>query len=134
MDLITKLTSELNIDETQAKGGVGSMLKMAQEKLDGGDFSKLAGVFGGDSGVASLLSAAPSSDSTESGGGMMGMLGSAVSALGGSTDLGGMAALAGNLKSLNIDMGTVTKFAPMVMDWAKSEGGEDIMGLLKKVM
>ena len=131
MDLISKLTSELNIDETQAKGGVGSILKMAQDKLDGGDFSKLAGVFGGESNVTSLLGAAPSGDSA--GGGAMGMLGSAVSALG-ANNLGDMASLAGTLKGLNIDMGTITKFAPMVMDWAKTQGGDDIMGILKKVL
>ena len=131
MDLISKLTSELNIDEAQAKGGVGSILKMAQDKLDGGDFSKLAGAFGGESNVSSLLGAAPSGESA--GGGAMGMLGSAVSALGAS-NLGDMASLAGTLKSLNIDMGTVTKFAPMVMDWVKTEGGDDIMGILKKVL
>lgn len=133
MDLITKLTSELNIDEAQAKGGVGSILKMAKDKLDGGDFSKLAGVFGGDSGVSNLLSAAPSGESAEGGSGMMGMLGSAVSALG-ANNLGDMASLAGNLKGLNMDMGTITKFAPMVMEWVKSEGGEEVMNLLKKAI
>lgn len=126
-ELLGQLTSQLGIDESQAKGGLGSMLKLAQDKLGEGDFSQISGLFGDSAGE--LLGAAPS----KSGGGMMDMLGSAASALGVDTgDLGQFAALAGSFKDLGIDMNTVTKFAPIVMDWVQSEGGEDILGLLKK--
>lgn len=41
------LTSTLGVTQNQAEGGVGSMLKLAQEKLSKGDFDKVAGAIPG---------------------------------------------------------------------------------------
>jgi hypothetical protein len=39
--LVSLLTNQLNVTANQAKGGVGSMLSLAKEKLTGPDFSSL---------------------------------------------------------------------------------------------
>jgi hypothetical protein len=40
--LVNLLSQQLGVTETQASGGVGSMLKLAQEKLSAGDFDQVA--------------------------------------------------------------------------------------------
>ncbi len=39
--LVSLLTNQLNVTANQAKGGLGSMLSLAKEKLSGADFSSL---------------------------------------------------------------------------------------------
>lgn len=129
-ELVGMLTSQLGVKEEQASGGAGLLFKMAQEKL-GGDFSQVSSALPG---VESLMNAAPSTDA--SGGGLMGMAGAAMSALGGESSggLGDLAKMAGAFKSLDLDMGTVAKFAPIVMEYAKGQGGEGVVALLQKAM
>ncbi len=129
-ELIGMLTSQLGVNEDQASGGAGALFKMAQEQL-GGDFSQVTSALPG---VADLISKAPAADSG-SGGGLMGMAGAAMSAFGGSAGgLGNLAKMAGAFQSLGLDMDTVTKFAPIVMDYVQKEGGENIFNLISKVM
>src|SRR5688572_4169465 len=45
--LMGMLTQQLGVTENQAKGGVGSILTLAQEKLAKGDFDKVAAVIPG---------------------------------------------------------------------------------------
>lgn len=128
-ELLGILTSQLGVKEEQASGGAGLLFKMAQEKL-GGDFSQVTSALPG---VEGLMSAAPSTDT--SGGGLMEMAGAAISAFGGETGgLGDLAKMAGAFDSLGLDMGTVAKFAPIILNYAKSEGGEGVMALLQKAM
>lgn len=133
-ELIGMLTSQLGVKEEQASGGAGLLFKLAQEKL-GGDFSQVATALPG---VMDLISKAPTTDTAGGGAsGLMGMAGSAMSALGvgGSAGgLGDLAKMAGAFDSLGLDMGTVMKFAPIVMDFAKNQGGEGVVELLQKVM
>jgi hypothetical protein len=42
--LVSMLTSKLGVTENQAKGGMGSMLALAKEKMASADFSKLTGL------------------------------------------------------------------------------------------
>ena len=73
----------------------------------------------------------------EAGGGLAGMAGSALSAMGGGGALGKLGTLAtaaGAFKSLGLDAGMITKFAPMVMGFAQTQGGDAIKDLLGKVM
>ncbi len=127
-ELLGMLTSQLGVKEEQASGGAGLLFKMAQEKL-GGDFSQVASALPG---VMDLISAAPASNA--GGSGLMGMAGSAMSALGVGGDLGDLAKMAGAFESLGLDMDTVMKFAPIVMSYAQSEGGEAVVALLKKAI
>ena len=42
-ELIQQLMSGAGVDEKQAKGGAGMILKLAKDKMGSGDFGKLAG-------------------------------------------------------------------------------------------
>ena len=42
MELVQQLIQSLGVNEDQAKGGAGLLLKLAREKLGGGDFAKVA--------------------------------------------------------------------------------------------
>lgn len=130
-ELIGMLTSDLGVNEKQAEGGAGLLFKMAQEKLGSGDFSTVASALPG---LSDLMAKAPAADS---GGGLLGMAGTAVSALGIGGEKGGLADLAkmaGALDSLGIDMGTMMKFAPIVLNFAKTKGGAQVFDILSKVL
>ena len=77
-DLIQNLTSQLGVNSDQAEGGIGLIANMAKDKL-GGDFSQITEKFPE---IANMMSKAPAAGEASEGGGMGGMLGSAMSALG----------------------------------------------------
>ena len=128
-ELIGQLVSNLGVDEGQAKGGLGAILNLAKDKLDGGDFSKITDAI---SGSSELMSAAP--EAKAEGGGLGGMLGSVTSALGVGGNLGNLASLAGAFSSLNLDASMIGKFAPVVMGFLKEKGGDALPSILEKVM
>ena len=130
-DLINKLTSELNLDESQAKGGVGMLVKFAREHLGGDEAEEMKAAIPD---ADEMERAAPEPDAEDEGG-IMGMLGDVAGAIGGEK-VAGLAGLAGGFSKLGIDMGDVSKFLPMVMDHLKGEGKDGLvqklMGLLNK--
>ena len=105
------LQSTLGIDQDQADGGIGSMLSLASEKLDAGDFDELAGMIPG---------AEKYMDSAKSLGAVSGPL----------KDLGGLNEALG---SLGISPEIVEKFMPIITDYLGKLGGEDAKNLLAKV-
>ncbi len=123
-ELIGMLTSQLGVQENQAKGGAGVLFQFAQQQL-GGDFSKVADALPG---VSELMGAAPQAST----GGLGAMAGAAMSAFGGSDKAAGLMAMASQFQELDLDMETVMKFAPVVMSFAKSQGGDVVSGLLEK--
>lgn len=120
-DLISKLTGELNIDATQAEGGLGAIFKMAQDKLDGDTFGQLTSALPA---VTQMIGKAP-----QEGGGLGGMIGSALGSMG-MDNLGQLGALAGQFKSLGLDADMISKFAPIVTDYLKANGG----GIAEKII
>lgn len=127
-ELIAKLTAELGIDESQAKGGLGLLLKMAKEKLGGADFEKIKEAVPE---AEALADAAP--DTEEGGGGLMGLVGSIAGSLGGEK-LEGAASLAGGFDKLGLDLSMVSKFIPQVMEFIKGKGGGDVVEMLEKLL
>ncbi|NLE67866.1 MAG: DUF2780 domain-containing protein [Lentisphaerae bacterium] len=125
-ELITELVSKLGVQDNQAKGGVGLILKLAKDSL-GGDFSKLSAALPG---ASELMAAAPQS------GGAAKLLGGLAGALGGqkARGLAGLASLAGGFSKLNLDSGMVSKFVPIVAAFVKSKAGPDIAALLSKAL
>lgn len=124
MELVEMLKSQLGVSEKQASGGAGLLLKLAKDKL-GGDFSQVAGAIPE---AEQLISSAPAA-------GIVGKLGSLVSSLGGNGgQLGNLASLAGGLKKLDIDTGTISKFIPILLSFAQSKGGDSVKGLLEKIL
>lgn len=103
-ELIQQLTAGLGIQENQARGGVGLLFKVAQQKLAAGDFSELAKALPG---VQCMIQQAP-----ETGGGAK-LLGGLASALGGGK-AADLATLAGGFSKLGIDAATARRFVPIV--------------------
>ena len=126
MELIQQLVSSLGVQEDQAKGGAGLILKMAQEKLSGQDFSSIAQHIPG---AGDLVKSAPESS------GLGSALGGLGSALGGKAEsLGGLASLAGGFSKLGLDSGMVGKFLPIILTFVQSKGGDQLKGLLEGVL
>jgi len=121
MELIDQLTGNLGVNETQAKGGAGLLFKLAKDKLSGGDFSKVSTAVPG---IDGLIGAAPS------GGGALGGLGKVL----GGGGLGSLAGLAGGFSNLGLDAGMIGKFIPIVLSFVQSKGGDQVKGILEKVL
>ncbi|MBW7908029.1 MAG: DUF2780 domain-containing protein [Kiritimatiellae bacterium] len=122
-ELIGQLVSQLGVQEGQAKGGAGLLFKLAQSQL-GGDFSKIAKALPG---VEGLIAGAPKE------GGATALLGGLAGALGGSK-AAGLATLAGGFSNLKLSPDLIGKFVPVVLSFAKSKGGAEIMELLASVL
>lgn len=124
-DLIQMLTSQLNLDQGQAEGGVGLLLKVAQEKLGAGDFSQLAGAIPD---ASKLLSAAPAA-----GGGLLGALGGLASSLGGGK-LGTLAELAAGFEKLGVGGDIARQFGPIVLAYLQKNGSGQALDIVKKLL
>ena len=109
--LTSLLTKQLGVTDTQASGGVGSMLKLAQEKLAAGDFDKIA-------------KAIPGSDK---------YLASAKQLLGGA-NIGDKAGLQSAFSKLGMSPSMVDKFTPIVTQFVGGTGGEQAKNLLASVL
>jgi len=128
MELIGQLVEKLGVSEEQATGGAGLLLKLAQDKLGGGDF---APIMENVPGIEDMLSAAPD----EGGGDLMGAIGGLMSSFGGGADnLGALASLAGGFGKLGLDAGMVAKFVPILLDFVRDRGGNDVAGLLGQAL
>ena len=126
MELIQQLTESLGVDENQAKGGAGLIFKMAQEKLEDGDFAQLASAIPA---VQNLIGEAP-----ESSGGLAGALGGLAGAVGGGGQLANLAALAGGFGQLGLNPTMISKFIPIILSFAQSKGGDQIQSILASVL
>ncbi len=121
-ELIAKLVQQLGVQEGQAKGGTGLLLKLAQDKL-GGDFSAIASALPG---AQDLIKSAPAAGGTSS------LLGGLASALGGGKagGLADLAGLAGGFSSLKLDSSMIGKFIPIMLEFVKSKAGQDAVAKL----
>lgn len=106
------LQGQLGISEDQAEGGLGSLLSLASENLDGDDFSKLSGMIPGASGYI---------DSARNLGALAGPL----------KNLDGLNAA---LAKLGISPDVIAKFVPTVTDAISKFGGADATALLQKAL
>ncbi len=106
--LVASLTSQLGVSEGQAMGGAAALFGLAKNNLSADDFSSVASALPG---VSALLGKLPSSDA----------------------GTGGMAGVTRQFSQLGMDSGMVGKFVPVVLDYAKSSGGDNVMSLLQGV-
>lgn len=125
-ELITQLVSRLGVQEGQAKGGAGLLLKLAQSKL-GGDFSKVSAAVPG---LQDLIKSAPEA------GGAAKLLGGLAGALGGGKagGLADLASLAGGFSQLKLDPQMISKFVPVILSFVQSKGGQEAVKLLASVL
>ena len=106
------LSSQLGVTQNQAEGGVGSMLKLAQEKLTKGDFDQVAKVIPG---------AQKYLDKAKALGAYTGAIGNAQG-------------LTGALGKLGINSETAAKFVPAVTNFVSKAGGSKTGALLKSAL
>lgn len=125
-DLISTLTGQLGVTTEQATGGAGAIFDYAKQQLSAGDFSKMADAVPG---IGSLIAAAPK---TGGSGSMMGGLASSMGDMGGKA--GALGSLTQSFSQLGLSPDMASKFIPVVLDFVKSQGGENVMGMLKGVL
>ena len=110
-DVTKLLSSQLGVTDTQASGGVGSILKLAQEKLSAGEFDQVA-------------KAIPGADK---------YLAQAKQLLGGG-NIGDKAGLQGAFSKLGMSPDMVDKFAPILTQFVGKSGGGQAGNLLASVL
>ena len=115
-ELIQRLTGELDLTPAQAEGGVGMLIKMAQDHLGGGEADELRGAVPD---AEAMERQAPGTGAAE--GGVMGALGGLAGKLGGERAAAG-AGLLGGLDKLGIDAATAAKFLPVVLGFLRDKG------------
>ena len=121
-DLIKRLTKELGVNKKQAQGGLIALLRAGQQNMARSDFAQfVADIPGADE----LLRKAPPPSTLSSLAGGLGSL------LGGRNSPGRWAGLAASFTELGVDLDTAKKFGPIVIDYVKHHGGEDIVDKMK---
>ena len=111
-DPLKALSSTLGMSKNQAEGGLGSILTLAQEKLEKGDFDKVASAIPG---ASKYLAKAKS-----------------LGAVNG--PLKNLAGLNGALGKLGISEQTASKFLSSVPEVVSKTGGSDVGKLLSSVL
>ena len=127
MELIQQLTSNLDVDENQAKGGAGLIFQLAQQQLGDGEFSQVASAVPG---ISDLIGAAPSA----AGGGLAGAIGGLAGAFGGGGKVASLAALAGGFGQLGLKPTMVSQFVPIILSFVQNQGGDGVKDLLAQVL
>ena len=117
--LIGNLTSQLGITNQQATGGAGAIFDYAKQKLSPADYSTVSQSLPE---ADSLTKAAPKNN------GMAAMLG------GNRGEAGGIASIAGRFSQLGLSPDMIGQFLPVVLDYAKSMGGDTVSNLLGSVL
>ena len=121
MGLVDLLTSQLGVTKNQAEGGAGSIFQLAKQNLSVKDFSSIKNAVPG---IDQMIGVAPKVEASSS------SLGK-ISSMMGSNKLGGMAGLTSSFQKLGLSGDMVGKFTPIILDYVKNKGGEQVMSLLK---
>jgi len=125
-DLIRKLTKDLGVDKAQARGGVIALLRAGQKNLSKADFQQfIADIPGADK---LLASAPPPSAMSSLAGGLGSLLG------GRAGGAGRWAGLAASFTELGINLDTAKKFGPIVIDYVRAHGGEDLVDKVRAAL
>jgi Protein of unknown function VcgC/VcgE (DUF2780) len=125
-DLIGRLTKELGVDKKQARGGLVALLRAGQQNLSRTDFKQfVADIPGADT---LLASAPPPSAMSSLAGGLGSLLG------GRSGGAGRWAGLAASFTELGISIDTARKFGPIVLDYMREHGGEELVEKVRSAL
>ena len=126
-ELIKALSSNLNISDAQANGGLGAIMTAAQ-KFMGDDFSQISKALPGLSQTMEQTPAvAPS--------GLGGMLGGVMSALGqNDSTLALVTQVASQFKTLGLEPSMISQFLPVVVGFLKNSNNPGAADLLQKVV
>jgi hypothetical protein len=124
-DLVRKLMKDLGVTREQARGGLVALLRAGQKNLSRADFEQfVADVPGADK----LLKNAPPPSTLSSLAGGLGSL------LGGRSGPGRWAGLAASFTELGVDLDTAKKFGPIVIEFVRQHGGEDLVDKMRTAL
>jgi hypothetical protein len=124
-DLIKRLTKATGVDKRQAKGGLIALLRAGQQNMQRVDFEQfVADIPGADK----LLRDAPPPSTLSSLAGGLGVL------LGGRNSPGRWAGLAASFTELGVDLDTAKKFGPIVIEYVKEHGGENLVEKIRAAL
>jgi len=124
-DLIKRLTKELGVNKKQAQGGLVALLRAGQQNMARRDFDQfVADIPGADK----LLAKAPPPSTLSSLAGGLGSL------FGGSSGPGRWAGLAASFTELGVDIDTAKKFGPIVIDYVRHHGGENLVDKMRTAL
>lgn len=111
--LLSQVTSQLPVSETQAAGGVGSLLTLAQNQLSDDNSSELASLLPG---LDQLTSLAGSGNSD--------LL----------SNISNISAVNGVFEDLGLDSSMVSQFAPIILQYLTGQGAStDLIGSLSSL-
>lgn len=117
-DLVKRLTKELGVTKKQAQGGLVALLRAGEQNMARRDYEQfVADIPGADR----LLKAAPPPSTLSSLAGGLGSL------FGGRSSAGRWAGLAATFTELGVDIDTAKKFGPVVIDYVRHHGGENLV-------
>lgn len=123
MGLLPTLTNQLGVTETQAEGGMGSLLQVAKGALSSDEFGQLSQ---GIPGMDTLLAAAPALGSKSAGGNALtGMLSNAGGMAAG---LGAMGKLTEQFEALGLSSDMIMQFANIAISYFSSSDAPEGAG------
>ncbi|NIS08561.1 MAG: DUF2780 domain-containing protein [Candidatus Dadabacteria bacterium] len=124
--MIELLIKNLGVNHTQAMGGVGLILQVAKDKLDGSDFAEIAKHI---TGLDDILDAAPKT------GGLLGKLGGLASGLGsGGENLAVISRLGAGFSKLDLGSDMAMKFFPVIESYFREKNDEAVDAIINKVI
>ena len=123
--LIKKLTKDLGVSKEQARGGLVALLRTGQQNLSRADFAEFLTDMPG---AEKLLNSAPPPSALSSLAGGLGSL------FGGRSSAGRWAGLAATFTELGVDLDTARKFGPIVIDFMREHGGENLVDKVRAAL
>ncbi len=123
-ELIDLLVQNVKVDERQARGGAGLLLKVARDKLGTQQFSSM---LGGVPGLEDLIGQAPQA------GGLGKLFGGLASSLGGSNGAV-IAQIVSGFGSLGLSPDHARKMAPVMMQFLRGKVGPETAEQIEKTL
>ena len=124
--LVAQLVKNLGVTTQQAKGGAGAIFNTAKQDMGVEDFSKISTAIPE---IGSLLTAAPKTENSSS------TLGAVSSLLSNNTgSIGKLAGLSQSFSKLGLSNDMIAQFMPIVLEYAKSKGGDIVSKLLTSAL
>ena len=120
--LVQKVTKSLDIKPAQAAGGVGSLLKVAEDNISGKDFGILKDAIPDASQLLELAPEAKRGDSPD------------FSIFNSEGLLGGMGILTSRFASLGLDSNMIAPIANVVMDYLKGNSSTKAYSILQSAL
>lgn len=125
--LIDTLIKQLGVSSSQAEGGSGALFQVAKNNMSDGDFSQLSQAVPGMDGI---LAAAPKADTDSATGNLLSGIADAT----GNSTLTDGASLINAFQQLDLSEGMVGQFTPVILDYVKQTGGEQLANILQAAL